>query len=92
VRPDGQLELQLQVLPAPAATVASKPLLRVDDITVVVLATWSLAVNMFEGPGPVQGPAPLIFAEDTEAVRSALDQEEASFGEELNLFMKRWVL
>jgi hypothetical protein len=77
------------VLPAPAATVASKPLLRVDDITVVVLAAWSLAMNRFEGPGPVQGPAPIIFAEDTEAVRSALDAEEDSFGEELNLFMKR---
>jgi hypothetical protein len=81
--------LQLQVLPAPAATVASKPLLRVDDITVVVLAAWNISTSMFEAPGPVQGPVPIIFAEDTEAVRSALDQEEASFGEELNLFMKR---
>jgi hypothetical protein len=89
VRPDGQLELQLQVLPAPAATVASRPLLRVDDLTVVVLAAWSISISMFEGPGPVQGPVPIIFAEDTEAVRSVLDQEEVSFGEELNLFMKR---
>jgi hypothetical protein len=77
------------VLPAPAATVASKPLLRVDDIAVVVLAAWNITMSMFEGPGPVQGPVPVIFADDTEAVRSALDQEEASFGEELNLFMKR---
>jgi hypothetical protein len=77
------------VLPAPTATVASKPLLRVDDITVVVLAAWNISTSKFEAPGPVQGPVPIIFAEDTEAVRSALDQEEASFGEELNLFMKR---
>jgi hypothetical protein len=89
VKPDGLLELQLQVLPSPAATVASKPLLRMDDVTAVVLAAWNLDVAFFEGEGPVRGPVPVIFADDTEAVRSALDQEEDSFGAELNLFMKR---
>jgi hypothetical protein len=89
VKPDGFLELQLQVLPSPAATVASKPLLRMDDITVVVLATWNLDVASFEGEGPVRGPVPVIFADDPEAVRSAIDQEEDNFGAELNLFMKR---
>jgi hypothetical protein len=91
VKPDGFLKLQLQVLPSPAATVSSKPILRMDDITVVVLAAWDLDVPSFEGEGPVRGPMPVIFAESPEAVRSAIDQEEDSFGWELNMFMKRYV-
>jgi hypothetical protein len=91
VKPDGLLELQLQVLPSPAATVSSKPILRMDDITVVVLAAWDLDIPTFEGEGPVKGPVPIIFADSPEAVRSAVDQEEDSFGGELNVFMKRYV-
>jgi hypothetical protein len=83
-------ELQLQCLPAPAAVVNARPVLRMDDVVVTVLAAWPLCCEMFEGEGPVNGPVPLIFAEDPEAARTALDREKDEFGLDLNHFMKRY--
>jgi hypothetical protein len=55
-----------------------------DDVVVTVLAAWPLCCEMFEGEGPVNGPVPLIFAEDPEAARTALDLEKDEFGADLN--------
>jgi hypothetical protein len=89
VKPDGFLQLELQGLPAPAAVVKARPLLRVDDITAVQLHTWDITVPWFEGEGPVRGPVPIIFADEPEDVRTATDRDEEDFGSELNTFMKR---
>jgi hypothetical protein len=89
VRPDGLLELQLQSLPAPAATLNSKPILRMDDVSIVPLASWPIEIQMFDGYGAVAGPVPLIFCSDTERMRTILDEESEDFGTELNSFMKR---
>jgi hypothetical protein len=91
VRPCGYLELQLQSLPAPKATVESKPILRLDNIAVVVHKSWPISCDFFEGEGPVSGPVPTIFTEDVEAMRTSLDEDQELFGTELNSFMKRQV-
>jgi hypothetical protein len=78
VKPDGFLQLELQGLPAPAVVVRAHPLLRMDDVAAVQLAAW-------EGRGPV----PVIFAENQEEIRTAIDRDEQEFGQELNNFMKR---
>jgi hypothetical protein len=69
--------------------VESRPILRQDNVAIVTLKTWPLNVDFFEGEGPVNGPVPTIFAEDVEATRTQLDEEEAAFGAELNTFMRR---
>jgi hypothetical protein len=89
VQPDGQLDLQLQSLPAPAAILNSKPILRMDDINIVHLASWRIEIPMFDGNGAVAGPVPVIFCEDPERMRTVLDIEVDSFGGDLNAFMKR---
>jgi hypothetical protein len=90
VKPSGYLELQLQSLPAPATTVESRPVLRLDDIAIVPLHSWPLECEMFDGEGPVSGPVPHLFVEDVEAMRNVLDEEEDQFGGELNAFMRRY--
>jgi hypothetical protein len=89
VKPDGFLQLELQGLPAPAAVVRARPLLRMDDVAAVQLAAWDISIPWFEGRGPVRGPVPVIFAENQEEIRTAIDRDEKEFGQELNSFMKR---
>jgi hypothetical protein len=89
VRPDGMLELQLQSLPAPAAILNARPILRMDDVYVVPIASWPIEIQMFDGNGAVAGPVPLIFCTDVERLRTILDDEAEEFGTELNSFMKR---
>jgi hypothetical protein len=89
VKPDGFLQLELHGLPAPAAVVKARPLLRMDDAAAVQLQTWDIATTWFEGDGPVRGPVPAIFANNPEDVRTAIDMNEEDFGHELNAFMKR---
>jgi hypothetical protein len=89
VRLEGLLELQLQSLPAPAATLNAKLILRMDDVPIVPLVFWPIEIQMFDGNGVVAGPAPLIFCSDTERMRTILEEEAEDFGMELNSFMKR---
>jgi hypothetical protein len=89
VKPDGFLQLELQGLPAPAAVVRARPLLRMDDVAAVQLAAWDISTPWFEGRGPVRGPVPVIFAVNQEEIRTAIDRDEQEFGQELNSFMKR---
>jgi hypothetical protein len=78
VRPSGYLELQLQSLPAPKATVESRPILRQDNIAIVTHKSWALNIDFFEGVGPVNGPVPTIFAEDVEATRTQLAEPSST--------------
>lgn len=84
---DRTLELQLQALPLPAELLTGKPVLREDDIAVVALRTWPIRVEMFNGF--LSGPVPIIFANDIEATRTVLEQNQDEFFEELNGLMNR---
>ena len=87
--PNGFLELQLQSLPAPAAVVNAKPILRQDDIAVVVLQTWQIFSEVFDGMGGLAGPVPTLFTIQPEELRSKVEADPDSFFAELNQFMSR---
>ena len=87
--PNGFLELQLQSLPAPAAVVNAKPILRQDDIAVVVLQTWQIFSEVFDGMGGLAGPVPILFTIQPEELRSKVEADPDSFFAELNQFMSR---
>ena len=40
--PSGHCELQLHGLPVPESVISSKPMLRMDNIAVVVIKTWPI--------------------------------------------------
>ena len=88
--PNGFLELQLQSLPAPAAVVNAKPILRQDDIAVIVLQTWQIFSEAFDGMGGLAGPFLLLFTVQPEELRSKIDADPDSFFAELNQFMARY--
>ena len=88
--PNGFLELQLQSLPAPAAVVNAKPMLRQDDIAVIVLKTWQIFSEVFDGMGGLAGPVPVLFTIQPEELRSKIDGDPDSFFAELNQFMNRY--
>ena len=68
--PNGFLELQLQSLPLPAALVNGKPMLRQDDIAVVVIKAWQIQNEAFDKIGGLAGPVPVLFTAQPEELRS----------------------
>ena len=81
--PNGFLELQLQSLPLPAALVNGKPMLRQDDIAVVV-------IKAFDKIGGLAGPVPVLFTAQPEELRTKIERDPDSFFAELNKFMARY--
>lgn len=81
--------LSPQALPAPAAVVNSKPMLRQDDIAVVVLKTWQILSEAFDGIGGLAGPVPKLFTAQPEELRTKITRDPDSFYNELNRFMTR---
>jgi len=86
----GRSELQLQGLPVPMSVVSSKPILRSDDIAVVVLASWPLAMEMWDGEDGLRGPVPVIYADQPEDIRSKIAANLDGFWAQLNKLMTRY--
>jgi len=87
--PNGFLELQLQMLPAPANVVAARPVLRQDNIAVIVAKVWPIFGEAFDGHGHLGGPIPSIFTEQPEELRSKLEDEPLKFLPEFNKIAAR---
>jgi len=87
--PNGFLELQLQALPVPAAVVMAKPILRQDDIAVIMLKSWPITAECFDGNGHLGGPIPVIFTEQPEEMRTYLEENPDSYIPEFNKLMSR---
>ena len=83
------LELQLQVLPLPAATINAKPILLQDDIAVTIVKTWPIITEVFDGNNGLNEPVPVLFHEEPEELRSKIEKEPDLFFKELNKFMTR---
>jgi len=62
---------------------------RQDDIPVVVLATWQITSEAFDGLGGISGPVPLLFTPQPEELRSKLTADPDGFFGEINRFMSR---
>jgi hypothetical protein len=81
----GNLELQLQVLPVALA----RQELVDDNTAVAVMKRWEIAAAMFNGAKGLSGPAPVLFTEQPEELRSRLKQDPDSFMPQLNEVMAR---
>jgi hypothetical protein len=69
----GRLRLVLQGLPGGACRLRSEPLLTADEAEAITLEAIDAETDMKED-SPCRGPIPVLFARDTEAVQSALEQ------------------
>ena len=66
--PNSGCNLQLQVLPLPANSVSSKPLLLMDNVAVIVAKAWPVQIAVWDGDCGLQGPVPILYAEQPEQV------------------------
>ena len=73
----------------PANSVSSKPLLLMDNVAVIVAKAWPVQIAVWDGDCGLQGPVPVIYAEQPEQVRSELELHPECFSAELNRFMTR---
>ena len=62
---------------------------RQDNIAVVVLATWPICSEAFDGMGGISGPVPILFTAQPAELRSTLNEDPDSFYPEINKFMSR---
>ena len=85
----GSLELQLQVLPLPAAVISAKPILLQDDIAVKIVKAWPISSLVFDGGNGLSGPVPALFHEEPEELRTMIQKEPDAFFKELNKFMTK---
>jgi hypothetical protein len=86
---EGHLQLQLQTLPAPAATVNGKLLLQADDVPVNIWGRWPISADVFDGKNGLSGPVPVLFTPQPEELRSKISADQDEFYTELNAFMGR---
>ena len=86
---DGDVQLQLQVIPLPAATIAAKPQLLDDNVAVCVVRAWPITMAYFNGSKGLRGPVPRLFAEQPEELRSKIGRDPDTFMLHLNKVMKR---
>jgi hypothetical protein len=68
----GKLRLVLQGLPGGARRLQSEPLLTADEAEAIQLEAIDAEADLKEG-GPCRGPIPVLFARDTDTVRTALE-------------------
>jgi hypothetical protein len=85
----GNLELQLQVLPASLAAIMARQELVDDSAAVVVVKRWDMAATLFNGAAGLNGPQPVLFTEQPKELRSRLRRDPDSFLPKLNEAMAR---
>jgi hypothetical protein len=59
---EGDLKLQLQVIPLPATEVKAKPLLAAENVAVHVPKSWPIKSLVFDGQACLKGPVPVLFS------------------------------
>lgn len=82
--------LQLQSLPAPQATVSSKPVLNSDNAAVQVIDSWELSVDKFDESTGLLGPIPAFFTDEPEKTRATLYALKVRLMDQLNKFYTRY--
>ena len=85
----GRLALQLQSLPLPVATIASKPLLLQDDVAVNAVQSWPISAKLFDDENGLSGPVPVLFSDQPEELRTKISDNEDGFFAQLNKFMTK---
>ena len=89
VTDSGRLALQLQSLPLPVATIASKPLLLQDDVAVNAVQSWPISAELFDSENGLSGPVPVLFSDQSEELRTKISDNEDGFFAQLNKFMTK---
>ena len=89
VTDSSRLALQLQSLPLPVATIASKPLLLQDDVAVNAVQSWPISAKLFDGANGLSGPVPVLFSDQPEELRTKISDNEDGFFAQLNKFMTK---
>jgi hypothetical protein len=85
---EGELVLQLQVIPLPAAEVKAKPLLAADNVAVHVPKSWPIKGPVFDGQAGLRGPVPVLFSSAPGELGEKLVADPDSFKRRLNIVMK----
>jgi len=83
------LVLQLQALPAPQATVASKPVLSTDNAAVMLVDSWKLDVDKFDRSTGLYGPIPDFFTGEADSMWMTLQTIKSRLYDQLNKFYTR---
>ena len=60
-----------------------------DNVAVIVAKAWPVQIAVWDGDCALQGPVPIIYTEQPEQARSALEEDPARFAADLNRFMTR---
>ena len=63
--------------------------LRQDDIAIVVIKTWQVQNEAFDGIGGLAGPVPILFTAQPAELRTKIENNPDGFFAELNRFMSR---
>jgi hypothetical protein len=85
---EGELELQLQVIPMPVAEVKARPLLAADNVAVHVPKSWPIKSLVFDGQAGLRGPVPVLFTTAPGELGEKLAMDPDSFKLHLNKVMK----
>ena len=89
VTDSSHLALQLQSLPLPVTTIASKPLLLQDDIAVNVVQSWPISTNFFDSENGLSSPVLVLFSDQPEELYSKISDNKDGFFMQLNKFMTK---
>ena len=60
-----------------------------DNVAVIVAKAWPIQIAVWDGDCGLQGPVPILYTEQPEQARSALEEDPARFAADLNRFMTR---
>jgi hypothetical protein len=86
---EGDLQLQLQVIPLPAKEVKATPLLCEDNVAAAVPRAWPIGGPTFRGAGGLAGPIPILFSTEPGELGGVLYEDPDGFKKQLNGVMKR---
>jgi hypothetical protein len=88
---EGELELQLQVIPLPVTEVKAKPLLAADNVAVHIPRSWPIKGLVFDGQAGLKGPVLVLFSSAPGELGERLVGDPDSFKLHLNKVMRGWV-